>query len=227
MTTPQRPPNNDTDVLHTDNDPDADLTPSQWRVVHSAFLAENGPPPRQKRIVVTEVLVETVAERHEGERWVTWVANREPSRPIAIGHMLSITKNDGTIGQGKVARYEKFTRHWVTLYLTRGREGLRVRVPLSWTHLSALEGYAYILLYHALSPSPAPYGLQDNLLYLSDQDQIPYELVTTPGGTVRLLIKSLFRQQKPEQSREAVDPNEMMTKEMILPEEAKKERTFS
>ncbi|KAH9840201.1 uncharacterized protein C8Q71DRAFT_721919 [Rhodofomes roseus] len=133
-----------------------------------------------------EVLVRNVPEIDNASRTETWVVDRQPGRPLARSHVLTLWAGDHMIGSGRISTITCLARHWVTFRLAGTRSGMRVRVPIPWAGLSGHASYTHTTQFLTLSPSPEPHEAFRNSPDFADPDANPYEFELTAGKEIRL-----------------------------------------
>ncbi|KAH9837590.1 uncharacterized protein C8Q71DRAFT_550995 [Rhodofomes roseus] len=125
--------------------------------------------------IATDVYVKAAPEDagdHAGE---TWVVDKQPTSPLARGHIATLRTPDHMVGSGRVSKVVAFTRHWVILRLASGRDGRHIRVPIPWVHLGTYDSFVYMSLYNTLSPFPEPHGTYRDRPSFANTAENPYE----------------------------------------------------
>ncbi|TFY52028.1 hypothetical protein EVJ58_g10241 [Rhodofomes roseus] len=157
-------------------------------------------PPNDRRIrtrrpnppsyaVAIDVFVDGEPERDVENGTETWIVDKQPERPLARGHILTMRLVDHVIGSGRISKVDGLARHWVTFRLAGARDGLRVRVPVPWAGLSGYATHTHTSQYHMLSPIPEPHVLFRNTPPFADPESNPYQFELTCGKEIRLRAK--------------------------------------
>ncbi|TFY58260.1 hypothetical protein EVJ58_g6519 [Rhodofomes roseus] len=156
------------------------------RIQETIRIVEPNPP---SYAIAIDVFVCETTEVDAAAGTETWVIDKQPGRPLARGHILTLRLGDHVIGSGRISTVDALTRHWVTFRLAGAREGMRVRVPIPWAGLSGYRSYTHTSQFHALSPTPEPHALFKDSPPFADPDENPYEFEMTTGKEIRLLAK--------------------------------------
>ncbi|KAH9832065.1 uncharacterized protein C8Q71DRAFT_861353 [Rhodofomes roseus] len=152
------------------------------------LLRTRAPKPPSYAVSV-EVYVRREPEVNVDLHTETWVVDRQPERPLARGHVLTLRSLDHVIGSGRISTITCLARHWVTFRLAGAREGTQIRVPVPWAGLSGYKIHIHATQFHMLSPTPEPHEIFKDTPPFADPDVNPYEFDLTAGKEICLLAK--------------------------------------
>ena len=110
-----------------------------------------------------------------------WIATCRPTLPLCRGQAIVLLAQSKASGLGRLSSISGMTRHWAFFGIT-GCNGLcRLRVPIPWILLSAIEGHAHTRHYPSLSRDPPPHP-EFNYPLITHGNESPYEFVAGPDA---------------------------------------------
>ena len=127
---------------------------------------------RQNESAVT-VLVHDNPDVDEASK-LTWTVLAHPDIPLQRGVFITLATSSQSSGFGKLSSLSSMTRHWVTFSISGSNGVCRLRAPIPWIRLSAIEAHAHSRHFPFLSrlPDPPPDFLSP---LITECDDTPYE----------------------------------------------------
>ena len=109
---------------------------------------------------------------------MTWTALARPVIPLQRGLTIALATGPQSSGSGRLSRICGMTRHWVTFGITGSNGTCRLRAPIPWVQLNAIEAHAHSRHFPSLArlPHPPPEFMSP---LITDSDTSPYEFEPT------------------------------------------------
>ena len=132
---------------------------------------------RRKGEEVIAVIVHHTPENN-GEGFLVWLVDERPAQQLRKGVAVRLSISANTNGVGRLSAISGMSKHWVSFKVSGSHDTCRLRVPVPWVALTAIEGHAHTCHYRALAALPAPHRTFsiDPIIALSDDS--PYEFET-------------------------------------------------